>query len=132
MSVNLTKFASEGKSWIKLEDGGSLEGIYVDVTEGVYESGHAKGKKFITYHFDIDGEVKTFSAASQRLAGNMASQSFGTKLKITKRGTGTSTIYELEVLGGSSFDGKTYPSDPIESITKKAGESIKEDDVQWT
>ena len=95
--VDLNKFASEGKSWIKLDDGASFTGKYVNLSEGIYETGRAKGKKYISYHFDMDGEEKTLSASSQRLAGRMASVPFGCVLTIKAFGAGTEKVYEVEV-----------------------------------
>lgn len=86
----LNEWAKEQSPYIKIGKNESCEGIY-----GGYRESSYKGTPLIEYKI---GE-KFLSSGSARLAKKMDAVKVGSSLKITKRGEGYETEYEVFVDG---------------------------------
>jgi len=115
----LSDYANEGRDYIILNDGESFTGTYTKYSTGIYDRGSGKGKKYISYHFNINGQEKTFSSASKRLSGKMSNIPYGTELKFMKFGKGTETIYEVEAI-------KKPDMDYLQEINEKNAQKVQE------
>jgi len=84
-----TDWLNKDSLYIKIKEGES----YIVIFNG-RENGEYNDKPTVHYKFD----KKTFSSSSKKLSEKMDNIPLGSKIKIQKFGTGTNTVYEVEVL----------------------------------
>ena len=93
---DLKKWAGVDKSgqWHSFRDDGMLEGVYesFSIEDGEY------GEAPVYVFTDAEGERIKFQSSSKSLARQMDEIAYGTGVRISRSGSGTSTHYEVEVV----------------------------------
>lgn len=95
---DLTSFVKEADSkskFIRFVDGESIEGVY----QGAHmvDDKFNQDEKTVEYTIGIDGTAKTFNSRSVKLARQLQTISKGTKIAITRSGTGMKTDWAVIV-----------------------------------
>ena len=93
---DLRKWAGVDKSgnWWNFRNDGELEGVYdsFSIEEGEY------GESPVYSFTDPEGEKVKFQSGSKSLARQMDEIAYGTAVRISREGSGTSTCYEVEII----------------------------------
>jgi len=122
VNKKLLKRAQSMGRYIKLEgEGDSLKGIFLDAEEKYSEK---YKKPTFNYSFEIEGEEKTLSCSSPKVAKKFAYIEPGTAVKVTRLGTGNKTDYSIEEIKGKKKKTKSLVSKKKTKKKKKKSLSL--------
>jgi len=99
----LSDWAKKNSKSLTIDDGESVEIVYQGHKIGVSPFDPEKEIVFYKVQVNIAGEdmVKIFKSASLKAARFFDGIAEGSRVKITRHGTGTETKYEYEEVGGT-------------------------------
>lgn len=103
--VNLKDWASKQSPYIKIPDGGKIEGVYkgAETVRDSFDSSRTK----IRYHLEIDGNLKYLESMSVGLASQFSEIEEGEIVAIFREGEGRDTRYKVETVISKSKSTKT-------------------------
>lgn len=95
MNNKLVELGKSKSKFLKLQDGESVQAVFVDSKDAVSKFGQPVGEYLLRLE---DGTTKTLTSAAGNLMTTLGALSGGEKLVITRHGEGTKTKYEVDVL----------------------------------